>query len=70
MTRILHTIPLNDMFGHDTSNGDNCSCGPEIKPIERDDGDTAFHVVHKAFDGREHDEPDHDRENCPDCMAS
>lgn len=66
-TDIIHTVPQNDMFDHDTSNSDNCVCGPEIDLVKRDDGLVVAHVVHYSFDGREHSEPDHDRDACAVC---
>jgi hypothetical protein len=65
-TYIIHTLPVDDMFDHD-ENGDRCVCGPRIEPVKRDDGTIAFQIIHNSFDGREHDEPDHDRENCSVC---
>jgi hypothetical protein len=40
------------MFDHE-EDGDRCVCGPEIKPVEREDGDLGFVIVHNSFDGRE-----------------
>lgn len=65
-TLIIHTLPVNDMFDHD-ENGEVCVCGPEVVKVEREDDTDAFQIIHNSFDGREHSEPDHDRENCSVC---
>ena len=65
-TFIIHTLPVDDMFDH-VEDGDRCPCGPRVEHVERDDDVTAFQIIHNSFDGREHDEPDHDREQCPVC---
>jgi hypothetical protein len=64
----LHTVPVNDIVEHITT-GEDCPCGPTTVPVERDDGSIAFTVTHHALDGREHFEADHDRANCPGCIA-
>lgn len=48
----LHVVPLNDLIEHDRD-GEDCPCGPTIKPVERDDGSIAWMVVHASLDGRE-----------------
>jgi hypothetical protein len=64
----FHTYPVNDLIEHVTDGGD-CPCGPTTVPLKRDDGSIAFQQVHHALDGREHFEDDHDRANCPGCIA-
>lgn len=58
-----HVYPLDDKVEHDTDNFDECICGPEVEYLEN--GGTL--IVHHALDGREHDEPDHDRADCALC---
>ena len=62
----LHVVPVDDLIEHITT-GEDCPCGPETEAVERDDGSMGWLVVHNALDGREHEEPDHDRANCPVC---
>ena len=64
----IHVIPENDLIEHITG-GEDCPCGPVTEPIPRDDGSMGWVIVHNALDGREHDEPDHDWENCPVCRG-
>jgi hypothetical protein len=47
----IHTYPLNDSIEHDTSGGD-CPCGPEVIPVEREDGSMGWQIVHHSLDGR------------------
>jgi hypothetical protein len=47
----LHVVPVNDLIEHDTL-GD-CPCGPETRPVERDDGSFGWLVTHHSLDGRE-----------------
>lgn len=63
----IHTIPVGDLIEHDTSDVGDCICGPEAVPIELSDGSIGWQILHHALDGREHSEPDHDRDNCPLC---
>ena len=63
----IHVLPENDLIEHDTD-GEDCPCGPVTEPVEREDGSMGWLVVHNALDGREHDEEDHDRANCPICQ--
>jgi hypothetical protein len=67
-TDTIHTVPVNDIVEHLTD-GEDCPCGPETIPVERDDGSLGFQLVHHALDGREHLEPDHDRAACPACVT-
>jgi hypothetical protein len=56
------------MFEH-AKHADTCACGPKVVPIERDDGNVVFQIVHNSFDGREHSDHDHDRKNCEVCSG-
>lgn len=47
-----HVYPVDDLIEHDTSGGE-CVCGPEVQPVERDDGSVAFVIAHHSLDGRE-----------------
>lgn len=51
-TDTRHVVPVDDLIEHDTDT-DSCICGPEITPVERDDGSIAWIVVHHSLDGRE-----------------
>ena len=62
----IHVVPVDDLIEHITD-GEDCPCGPVTEPVEREDGSMGWLVVHNALDGREHDEEDHDRANCPVC---
>ncbi len=64
-----HVVPIDDLIEHDTDGGD-CPCGPEVQPVERDDGSMGWLQVHHALDGREHDEENHDKAECPGCRAA
>lgn len=59
----VHTLPLNDLREHDEH--DDCWCGPDIFYIEG----AGKHALHHSLDGREHNEPDHDRADCPLCSS-
>lgn len=48
----IHVVPIDDLIEHDSS-GDDCICGPEIIPVERDDGSFGYLVSHYSLDGRE-----------------
>lgn len=60
MGETVHTYPVADCVVH--SLDEDCICGPGVEYLE--DGK---HVLHHSLDGREHSEPDHDRESCPGC---
>ncbi|MBD9721981.1 hypothetical protein PV755_09585 [Streptomyces caniscabiei] len=54
MTSTLHVTPIGDQADHDTSTSDpDCVCGPETKPVTRDDGSIGWLLVHHSLDGRE-----------------
>lgn len=49
-----HVVPVNDLIEHDSSGDEtDCVCGPEIVPVERDDGTFGWVVSHHSLDGRE-----------------
>jgi hypothetical protein len=48
-----HVVPVNDLIDHDSSGEEDCVCGPEILPVERDDGSFGWVVSHHSLDGRE-----------------
>lgn len=48
----VHVFPVADLVEHDTD-GDDCICGPEIEPVERDDGSIGWLIIHHSLDGRE-----------------
>lgn len=48
-----HVYPLGDLIEHDTNGEQDCICGPEIIPVERDDGSFGYLVSHHSLDGRE-----------------
>lgn len=48
----FHVFPANDLCEHDTS-GEDCVCGPDTEPVEREDGSVAWLVSHHSLDGRE-----------------
>lgn len=52
MSEPYHVFPVNDLIEHDRT-GDDCVCGPEVEPVERDDGSIGWLVVHHSLDGRE-----------------
>ena len=49
----LHVHPMNDVIEHDTSADDACVCGPEPRPVKREDGSVGWLIVHHSLDGRE-----------------
>jgi hypothetical protein len=53
----IHVIPLGDLIEHDTGGEEDCVCGPETTPVERDDGSFGWVVTHHSLDGRERFEP-------------
>lgn len=60
-------MPCEDRVVHVPN--EECVCGPQTKCEILDDGSTVFYRVHHALDGREHREPDHNREECPLCSS-
>lgn len=51
-----HVYPAGDLIEHETI-GDGCACGPETRPVERDEGSIGWLYVHHSLDGREKTEP-------------
>lgn len=51
----LHVVPVDDLIEHVTF-GD-CPCGPDTRPVQRDDGSLGWGKVHHSLDGREALEP-------------
>lgn len=52
MSDTWHVFPVDDLVEHDR-NSEDCVCGPELIPVERDDGSVAWIVSHHSLDGRE-----------------
>ena len=50
----VHVHPLADLIEHGLT--DNCPCGPEQRPVKREDGSVGWLVVHHSLDGREKQE--------------
>jgi hypothetical protein len=59
---IIHVEPLNDLKAH--SEDQNCACQPMFALAE---DRISLIVIHTSYDGREHSEPDHNREQCEKC---
>lgn len=53
MSDTYHVIPLDDLIEHDTSGEQDCICGPDTEPVERDDGSFGWLGSHHSLDGRE-----------------
>ena len=51
-----HVYPVGDLIEHDTVRGVTCVCGPETRPVKRDDGSVGWLIVHHSLDGREQTE--------------
>lgn len=49
----VHVVPHNDLIEHTP---DECTCGPTLEPIKRDDGSYAWLLIHHSIDGREKSE--------------
>jgi hypothetical protein len=49
--KVVHVHPVDDLIEHELT--DECPCGPEQRPVEREDGGTGWVVVHHSLDGRE-----------------
>ena len=50
----VHTMPVNDLIEHITS--EDCTCGPTTEPVKRDDGSIGWLFLHHSLDGREANE--------------
>lgn len=55
---VIHVIPVDDLIDHETDPDTECVCGPEVEPVERDDGSMGWLVKHHSLDGREKHEGD------------
>ena len=49
----VHVYPVDDLVEHDTSGEEDCICGPETEPVEREDGSMGWLISHHSLDGRE-----------------
>jgi hypothetical protein len=47
----LHVHPLGDLIEHELT--EDCPCGPQARPVTRDDGSVGWLQVHNSLDGRE-----------------
>ena len=45
-----HVVPLDDLIDHEDV---DCICGPEINPVECEDGSINYVYTHHSLDGRE-----------------
>ncbi|WP_288750525.1 hypothetical protein [uncultured Corynebacterium sp.] len=52
----VHVMPINDLVEHEWDDDGNCPCGPEVQPVERDDGSIGWIYIHSALDGRDLEE--------------
>jgi hypothetical protein len=59
---IGYLVPIGDIQEHQPENPD-CKCEPSVQRW----ANGYMAIEHRAFDGREHREPDHDRLNCAEC---
>ena len=53
-----HVLPVNDLVEHEADEGTACVCGPDVEPVECDDGSINWLVSHHSLDGRELHEAD------------
>lgn len=54
MSNTLHVWPVDDLIEHAiTTNEADCMCGPETRPVPREDGSVGWLIVHRSLDGRE-----------------
>lgn len=52
----VHVTPIDDLIEHEYDEEGDCPCGPEVRPVEREDGSIAWLYVHNALDGRDLEE--------------
>jgi len=64
-TNEIHTMPISDLIDHEAS--ETCWCGPTCFPVQHDDGTIGWLYQHHSLDGREHNDPDHDKAECVYC---
>lgn len=53
MSDTYHVVPVDDLIEHDTSGEEDCICGTDTEPVEREDGSMGWLVSHYSLDGRE-----------------
>jgi hypothetical protein len=46
----VHVRPIGDLIEHDA---EDCTCGPTVEPVQREDGSTGWLYIHHSLDGRE-----------------
>lgn len=46
-----HIRPIGDLVEHPLD--EDCVCGPDALPVERDNGTIGFYIRHHSADGRE-----------------
>ena len=54
----VHIMPINDLVEHEWDDDGDCPCGPEVQPVEREDGSISWVYMHNALDGRDLEEQD------------
>lgn len=52
----VHVVPNGDLIEHEENDEGECPCGPEVNPVEREDGTIGWVYVHNALDGRDLEE--------------
>lgn len=52
----VHVVPIDDLIERETGTDSDCPCGPEVQPVEREDGSIAWLYHHNALDGRDLEE--------------
>lgn len=52
----VHVMPIDDLIEHEYDEEGYCPCGPEVRPVEREDGSIAWLYIHNALDGRDLEE--------------
>lgn len=52
----VHVMPIDDLVEHELDDDGECPCGPEVQPVEREDGSIAWLYLHNALDGRDLEE--------------
>ena len=63
LRNVIHVIPKDDLQEHEISI--ICWCNPRSEEVSH----AKIMYSHYSLDGREHDEPDHDRVRCAFCVA-
>ena len=54
MSHDVSVVPVNDLIAHEDD--ETCPCGPELAPVEREDGSIGWVLSHHSLDGREANE--------------